>query len=274
MAGTAARSRRTPSRATKLDHVGMGMYDVAVVRKTLLSPHLVRITLAGDQLRDFCDDGPDQRFKLLLPRDGQEAPVLPDPDNWYDAWRAMDENVRPIMRTYTVRSARPEQAELDIDVVLHDPAGPACRWAATAKPGDRVGVYAAWAEYEVPAGARQLIIGDHTALAAVAAIGERLVLDARAEILIEVPGGDDILDLELPAGVGVCWVFTRPGEPGAALRQAVTELPDGREWDYAWVCADQSTVAELRRHLVQHRGLTPGQIMFMGYWRTDGPIDE
>ena len=197
----------------------------------------MRITLAGEQLRDFRDDGPDQRFKLLLPRDGQEAPVLPEPDNWYDEWRAMDENVRPIMRTYTVRTARPEQAGLDIDVVLHEPAGPACRWAAAAKPGDRVGVYAAWAEYEVP-------------------------------------GGDDILDLDLPAEVGIRWVFTRPGEPGAALRQALTDLPNDQQWDYAWVCADQSTVAELRRHLVQRRGLTPSQVMFMGYRRTDGAIDE
>ncbi|MBA8794449.1 NADPH-dependent ferric siderophore reductase [Friedmanniella endophytica] len=272
MAQTAAETR-TPSRAAKREHVGMAMYDATVVRTTRLTPHLVRITLGDERLRDYRDDGPDARFKLLLPRPGQTAPMLPPEQDWYDHWRAMDPAVRPVMRTYTVRAVRPEVAELDIDVVLHEPAGPACRWAASAQPGDRVGVFAGWAEYEVEPGVRQLIAGDHTALPAVAGIGERLGENDRATIVVEVPGPEDVLALQVPAGVEVTWVFTRPGDPGAALHDALTALPADRVGDYVWVCAEQAAVARIRRHLVRDRGLSPDQVMWMGYWRTGGQID-
>ena len=252
----------------------MSRYVVTVVRTLRLSPHMVRVTLGSEDLRGFRDDGPDQRFKLMLPLPGQTAPILPDPDDWYASWQQMPEDVRPVLRTYTVRQARPSEAELDVDFVLHEPAGPACRWAAAAACGDTVGIQGAWAEYEALAGAtHQLIVGDHTALPAIAAIGEQLTPDAQADVVVEVPDPADVLPLTVPPGVRVNWVVTHPDGPGRALAEAVEALPPSSHWDYAWVAADKDSVARLRRHLIDARGLVPSQIMFMGYWRTDGAID-
>jgi NADPH-dependent ferric siderophore reductase len=271
----ASATQRRTSRATKTDHVGMAVYDVAVSRSERITPHLVRVTFGAEELRGFRDDGPDQRFKLMLPRPGQTQPILPDRQDWYASWLAMPAATRPVLRTYTVRTARPDQAEMDVDFVLHDPAGPASRWAANARPGDRVGLCAAWAEYEVPPQTqRQLIVGDHTALPAISAICERMTAGTRADVVIEVPGAADQLPIRTPVDPPVRWLHREPGRPGTALLEAVLALPAEPTWEYAWVAADRETVAAIRRHLVTHRGLAPTSIMFMGYWRTDGAIDD
>src|SRR3712207_4450326 len=115
--------------------------SVAVVRR--LGPSFVRLTLTGPELAGFGAAGCDQRFKLVLARDGTGLDRLRDRgQDWYPEYCAMPERQRPVIRTYTVRAARPERAELDVDVVLHGVedghAGPAARWAAAAVPGDRI----------------------------------------------------------------------------------------------------------------------------------------
>ena len=154
-------------------------------------------------------------------------------------------------------------------MVLHRPAGPASEWAARAAVGDRVAVYGAWAEYEVPPDAEwQLIAGDHTALPAIAAIVKRLPAEACAQVVVEVPGPDDRIDLP-----GTQWVYTAGAVPGTELMRAVRALPALSGPGYGWVAAERETAAALRRHLVNDRSLTPDRVMFMGYWRTDGAID-
>ena len=88
------------------------------------------------------------------------------------------------MRTYTVRAARPELREIDVDFVLHGATGPASAWAERAAAGDEVVLIGPNArfpgptggfEWRPPAGARCLLLaGDETAVPAVCAIVEAL----------------------------------------------------------------------------------------------------
>jgi len=271
-----APARRAPSRATKSGHAGMGLHAATVRAVQRLTPHLVRITLGGPTLRGFLDDGPDQRVKLMLPLPGQDRPVLPSPSDWYGSWRATPADVRPVLRTYTVRHARPAAGELDVDVVLHGDTGPASAWAGRAAVGDEVGVYGAYGEYEVPPGTDwQVLVADHTALPAVAAVLERRPAgDAQPVLLlVEVPGAADELPLALSPGVEVRWCHAVRGRPGAALVEAATtaQLPDGT--GYAWVCAEQGAVREIRRHLLARCGLPCQAVMSMGYWRAGSAVD-
>lgn len=111
-----------PTRATYLNRC----VQAQVVQTKQLTPHLKRITIAADELRGFPWHGPDQWFRLFLPREGQLRPVLPTrADDWWPQIVAMPDEIRPWVRNYTVRRLRPELGELDIDFVLHDEGGPA-----------------------------------------------------------------------------------------------------------------------------------------------------
>lgn len=118
-----------------------------------LGPSLVRVTFTGPELSDFRSDGRDQSLSLFLPHPGQDAPVVPLElgDGWWQGWRELPDDVRAVMRSYTLRALRADAlgrtAEIDVDFVLHGvgaeagpsaAAGPASRWAARAAVGDRV----------------------------------------------------------------------------------------------------------------------------------------
>ncbi|MGH3453207.1 MAG: siderophore-interacting protein, partial [Nocardioidaceae bacterium] len=140
-----------------------------VVQTKQLTPDLKRVTIAADELRRFPWHGPDQWFRLFLPREGQLRPVLPTrADDWWPQIVAMPDEIRPWVRNYTVRYLRPELGELDIDFVLHGDVGPASSWALRAEAGDWVGLLDQTAPYDPPAGTRwQLLVGDETALPAI-----------------------------------------------------------------------------------------------------------
>src|SRR5690606_37099673 len=136
-----------------------------------VSPHMRRITLGGPDLADFAARGADQWFRLFLPRDGQQAPRLPVTRNWWQETLDMPEDTRPLVRNYTVRAARPEVSEIDVDFVLHGDSGPASRWAGRAEAGDVVGVMDQGVMFDPPADAAwRLVVGDETAPPAVAGI--------------------------------------------------------------------------------------------------------
>ncbi|WFR66333.1 siderophore-interacting protein [Curtobacterium flaccumfaciens] len=87
------------------------VFSVRVAAVTPLTPHFVRVTLTGDALADFSSVGLDQRIKIVLPIPGHGFTDLPDGEDWYGAWRALPDEERNPLRTYTVRSFRPDARE-------------------------------------------------------------------------------------------------------------------------------------------------------------------
>ncbi|WP_171171616.1 siderophore-interacting protein [Streptomyces sp. I05A-00742] len=257
-------------------------FDVHVLRTERISPALIRVTLGGDRLGDLVTDGRDQRFKLFLPQPGQDAPLLPEPldEGWYTRWRAEDPAVRAVMRTYTVSDYRRDPdgtAELDVDFVQHGDdkgaahGGPASHWSRTTRPGDRAAVLAPVVEnnggtdYQPPAGTDwTLITGDESALPAVAGILAWLPAGMPAKVWIEVPHPDDIRPLPTAADAHITWLVRDTDTPVLdTLRTA--DLPPGTP--YAWIAGEAGTVRELRRHLVNERGIDRKAVTFTGYWR-------
>jgi NADPH-dependent ferric siderophore reductase len=250
-------------------------FDLRVVRAERLGPTMVRVTFGGDALAGLASGGRDQRVKLFLPHPHQTVPVVPaeEGDGWYAAWRAMDPEVRAIMRTYTVRDQRRDPEELDIDFALHGDGGPASRWAARARPGERVtllgpiGPDNGGVDFRPPPGtAWTLIAGDETALPAVAGILAWLPADLRVRVWIEIPHADDLQELPTRADAEITWLV-RDKAPGRALldRIRIAELPGGRP--YAWIAGEAGMVRALRRHLVGERGFDRAAVTFTGYWR-------
>ncbi|MGY1705210.1 siderophore-interacting protein [Geodermatophilus sp. SYSU D00697] len=216
---------------------GWAFFQASVAAVRRLGPSFVRLTLAGPDLTGFGVAGDDQRIKLVLAQDPAGLRRLMDCGSaWYPEYCAMPEEQRPHIRTYTVRAARPDRGEVDVDLVLHGiedgHAGPAARWAASAVPGDRVvllgpdrpGRGRMWGvEWAPPATARTLLLaGDETAVPAVCAILEALGDGPRSvTALLEVPTAGDAMNLALPAGGTVRWLPREGAARGSLLVPAV-----------------------------------------------------
>lgn len=301
----------------------MRVFELRVGAVQQLTPHFRRITLTGGDLALFGANAAGQtldlRVKAMIPAPGQALPELRHErgsllEDWYQSWRALEETTRGAMRTYTVRALRravpagphgpAREAELDIDFVLHleGGSGPASAWAAAARPGDPltiIGPCLLWGdclgiEFAPGDSERILLVGDETAVPAIAAILASLPDDAAGHAVLEVPEAADFLDLQAPAGVSVNWV-ARGGRPhGAAMSAQVHSLivpgacEVGQEpedvdidaailWEtpgatsghglYAWIAGEAAAIRELRRYLVREVGMDRNSVAFMGYWR-------
>lgn len=250
-------------------------FSLHVVTTRRLGPSLVRVTFAGQDLEHFFSDGRDQSLSLFLPHPEQSAPAVPFElgDGWWQGWRELPDEVRAVMRSYTLRALRRDAlgrtTEIDIDFVLHTPAGPASRWAACAAAGDRVVLLGpAVADNRAirfrPPGDTDLIVlwGDETALPAIASILEALPAGRRVRVWLETHDAGNVRELATAADAEVTWVV---GEGSVdALREA--RLP-AAEHPYVWIAGESGCVKTLRRHFVQERGIDRRRITFVGYWR-------
>ncbi|MCH8613998.1 siderophore-interacting protein [Arsenicicoccus dermatophilus] len=208
------------------------LHDVEVSAVREVSPHLRRVTVTGALLDRVAPRTLDRRIKLVLPRRaGDDLRDLPRGCDWWAGWRAMTDP--PPVRTYTVRQVRPQRREVDVEMVLHDGAGPAGSWAATAAPGDRLAVALPQAHHPDahdvgiawrPGTATEILLaGDETALPAIANIVAELPESTTGQVYVEVPTSADRPGLRAPAGVTVHEV-ARDGRPhGTALLTAVRD---------------------------------------------------
>ncbi|MEE1807088.1 siderophore-interacting protein [Streptomyces sp. BE133] len=258
---------------------------VRVVGVERITPRTARITFAGDAPAELMEDRPDQQMKLCFPREGQEVPRLPEPDaddtygmRWYEAYLAIPESERPLMRSFTVRAYDRRLGLMAVDFVLHGDEGPAARWGRDARPGDVLGMVGPSSMYArpLPAADWLLLAGDETALPAIGTLLESLPAGARAVVYAEVADEAEEQVLDSPGEVSVHWVHRDRGETLTdAVRSA--ELPAGS--GAAWLAGEAGAVRALRRHLVEERGLPRAAVEFSGYWRTsltqdDAPTEE
>lgn len=244
-----------------------------VVATEQVAPWLYRITVRGQGLRGYTTLGPDEYVGLVMPRPGQHLPDLSavDGPNPRPALQGMPEDEQPDLRWYTVRGHRPELGELDIEIVLHPPEeveeGPGASWVRTAAVGDEVAVQTGTASYVLARDARrELIAGDETAYPAMAGIiGAAADTDRELHVFLEVGGLDVLPPLPRPARGSMTTLQRGSRPPGEALAQAVraADLP---ELGYAWVSGEQQLAKNVRRHLVEDRGLAKTAVYFCAYW--------
>lgn len=202
----------------------------------------------------------DQRIKLVFPPGGADKFEMPTGENWYQNWLAIDEAVRGVLRTYSIREQQllPNATRYAIDFVLHglddpDHAGPATLWAANAKVGDKLIVVGPVLGQDAtggiafkPGSARHVIlIGDETAVPAIARIladirqcqegagDESLAGIESGRVIIEVPLIADVealrQDIAIPDSFEVMWL---PREMCPSSTEA------GRGWLVKAVLAD------------------------------------
>jgi NADPH-dependent ferric siderophore reductase len=215
--------------------------EVRVDAVQRLSPAFVRVTFGGDALRDLSTaDGFDTRFKVVFPGPTGRLPQHSEvPEEWQASWLGMPDEERSPMRTYTIREVRcsGDTVRLVADFVVHEPSGPhgvddlgpACRWALAAQPGDVVHIVGPHRLSPIYGGTEfdpgelrdLLVIGDETALPAVARILSDVDPGFTGHVFVEVPTSDDIVDLPRHDLIDVTWLVRGSAPQGRRLVAAV-----------------------------------------------------
>lgn len=258
------------------------LIHLTVLRSERLSAHWIRVTLGGGEIEKFRPMGFDQWFRLFLPIGGDAAlervPAKANKMFGYLKFLRIPDGERPVMRNYSVRAYRPATvdagAEIDVDFVLHGSAaegtaGPASRWAETCQPGEHVLIIDEGLTFNPQRGTeRVLLVGDETALPAIASISASLPEDAVGMAIIEVPSTEDALAFPHPSGVEVVWIV-RPHDvaPGSLALATLgrTTLPDAPF--HAYAAGEQALASGVRKHLVGERGVDKNAVSFCGYWK-------
>ena len=222
-----------------------------------LTPHMIRITLGGDDLEGFTSLGFDDHIKL----------IFADPAT--GALPSTTDGPRPPMRDYTPRRFDAVAHTLEIDFAIHD-AGPATQWAEQATPGQQIGVGGPRGSMVIPmAFDGYLLVGDDTALPAITRRLAELPAGAPVVVVAEVDGPADELVFESAANVQVTWVHRQGAAPGTTtlLLDAIKTLALPAGDFHAWVACETSAAKALRAHLIAERGARPQWTKAAGYWR-------
>ena len=214
--------------------------EVAAVRD--IGAHFRSITFRSEELRDFHSASFDDHVKFILGQ-GDDA----------------------VKRDYTPRGFDPVTGELCIEFALHG-EGPAAAWAAQAAPGQRALIGGPRGSFIIPLDYDwHLLVGDESALPAIARRLEELPDEAPALVIIKVADEADRRALVSGRAADVRWVAS-DAELVAAV-QALT-LPEGE--GYAWCAGEAATMAAVRKVLVGEQGMGKHQIRAAAYWKRGG----
>ncbi|MDE0571899.1 siderophore-interacting protein [Demequina sp. B12] len=216
-----------------------------VLRTERLSAHMVRLILGGPDLAAL--------------------PPLELTDHYIKI------KFGDVTRTYTIRSLDPTTHEMALDFVVHGDEGLAGPWAQRAQPGDTLtfmGPGGAWAPRSTAD--THLLVGDDSALPAIAAALDALPATTRAEVYIEVPDANGRQPLADRDGINVHWIHRDEHAMGygEALTYAVqtAPFPDGDVECFIHGNADM--IKPLRHYLFNERAVPRDRVSISGYWRT------
>jgi NADPH-dependent ferric siderophore reductase len=240
-----------------------------VLRTQRLTPHMIRIVAGGPGLAAFePNEFTDAYVKVLFPMPGVS---YPEPFDMGAVRATLPRDQWPRIRSYTVRHFDPAAGELAIDFVHHGDQGLAGPWARQARPGDELlltgpgGAYAPGAEADW-----HLLVGDESAIPAIALTLEAMPAGAQARVFLEVADAREEQPLTTKAAAEIRWIHRSAGED---LVEAVRALDFPGGTAQAFVHGEAGFVRQLRRHLLDERGVRKELLSISGYWRR-GRTDE
>ncbi|GAA3578504.1 siderophore-interacting protein [Nonomuraea rosea] len=235
----------------------IGIRTTVVARRELVTPLMLRLTLAGPGLDGFHSYQCDDHIRIVFPgADGTLRLPVPNDEQLLDWPKPF-----PLTRKYTVRRYDAAARELDLDIVLHE-GGVMTDWAAAVAVGDEVAIAG-------PPGAKTFAHNyDHYVFAV-----DATALPAAARWLAESPSGvsahlvietDDAVEHAYPLdkrdGVEVIWLVRQGTRSSLAETVRGLRLPDVRTFLFAAGEADD---------IKPLRSWSAGRMdsLFTGYWK-------
>lgn len=239
-------------------------YLTRVVRTCMLTPRVRRITLGGAGLGRFPAVGADSFAYLLLPPAGRRELTVGPGFEWADV-RAMPRAARPRGAYYSVRHHRPDDHELDLDIVIHD-GGVASGWASDAGPGDAAALWGPRVLFRPPDDTDWLLLlADDTGVPAMLSILEHLASPVPVVAIAEVAAADEVRAVAVAPTVDLRWLCRDDLGPTTCQVLRTLSRPDGT--GYAWGGGEHAWIQELDRLLAVEHDLGEEQRSLTSYWR-------
>jgi NADPH-dependent ferric siderophore reductase len=221
-----------------------------------ITPNMLRVLFEGEELDGFLSLSPDDHVKLFFPVDGDEAEK----------------------RDYTPRRHDAAAGTLTIDFALHDPkgAGPATRWALSARPGDKLQIGGPRGSKVIPADFDWwLLVGDETALPAIGRRLEETHPNVPVTTLVAVTGPEEEQTFQTNAAHTALWVHRpadRADDPAPLLKALKTFRP-GKGDGFIWIAAESKVAHAARDFVAEKLGHDPAWTKASGYW-SKGSADK
>lgn len=246
--------------------------EMRVLGSRQLTPRMRRVTLAGGDVAAF-EDGAGLHVRLLIPPAGR-APVWPSaaPDG-RTLWPKGEDAL--IRRVYTVRRVDRAAGSIDIDMVLHEDdhaeshSAPGSAWAASAQPGDPVGVMGPGGN-RPPEADWYVLAGDETALPVIARIAESLPAGCRVHAFIEVADAAEEQPILSRADLRLSWLH-RHGAPAGStdlLERALRAMDWPAEGSgHVLAGCEHRAARAIRAFLAGERGMAKKDVHVAAYWR-------
>jgi NADPH-dependent ferric siderophore reductase len=243
-------------------------HEMRVLGTRQVTPRMRRVTLAGGNVAAF-EDGAGLHVRLLIPPTGR-APVWPSaaPDG-RTLWPKGEDTL--IRRVYTVRRLDRAAGSIDIDMVLHedDHDAPGSAWAASAQPGDPVGVMGPGGSLP-PEADWYVLAGDETALPVIARIAENLPASCRVHALVEVADAAEEQPILSRADLRLSWLHRDDAPAGSTdlLERALRAMDWPAEGSgHVLAGCEHRAARAIRAFLAGERGMAKKDVHVAAYWR-------
>ncbi|MDX2322179.1 MAG: siderophore-interacting protein [Moritella sp.] len=255
---------------------------LTVIDSQQLTPNMQRISFQADDLSSFPADAEGGYIKLLFTENGDTDISQLSP------------NIRPKMRTYTIRNLRQALNQLDVDFVRHEHCvinqtaiddtaidctatdntaahshngGFAAAWSQSARTGDTISIAGPGEIKPINLNVDwYFLVADMTALPALAAQLNKLPQAAKGYAVIEINHTDDKQSLIKPAGIEVVWIVANSAETDLASQvQSLTWLSGAAS---VWCACEFSTMRALRQYFRNEKAVDKDNLYISSYWKS------
>lgn len=223
------------------------LHDVTVVEAEDVTPHMRRVKFSCADVTPFI--GGDMHVRILIPPKGRQ-PVWPG--YRLDGRLAWPEGKDALqVRAYTIRAVDVDRRELWIDFFQHPAPGvptPGGDFARDARAGDVVALLGPGSG-SLPSARSILMIGDESALPAIARIAAEVPAGTDLRAIIEVLDADEEQPLPSAGRLAVRWLHRNSYPEGTAgvlaeeARKAVMAIDDKT---FVWVACEKDDVRSIR----------------------------
>ncbi|YCI06089.1 siderophore-interacting protein (plasmid) [Ensifer sp. D2-11] len=248
------------------------LHEVTVVSAHDVTPHMRRVIFSCADVTPFV--GGDMHVRLLVPPKGK-PPVWPGSrQDGRIAWPEGED--RLLVRVYTIRAVDLDRGELWIDFLQHPAPGvptPGADFARDAQPGDVAALLGPGAG-GLPAERSILLIGDESALPAIARIAAEAPAETHIRAIIEVEDKAEEQPLLTDGVLNVRWLH-RGSYPqdaaGILVSEAKAAIEAVDDETFVWAACERRDIRAIRTFL-KARQHDRRKMYVAWYWERDVKI--